>query len=613
MDYNNLIIELRQKKASGVFNNGDFNTTLSKCIEIRENDEIIINKAFVDTQAQTDQKIIIEEEYGQIMLRLETYLYHTNNDETDKVYSDPATLNDGMDYIWCNSTAAGDVPAGYHTITQLEIVYDDNIPGRNKSGGWGDSTNGQFPVLLNYIDMNGAPALYPVEIPFQKIYPKVPDSFQSFVAVEITCKDGSINMNTTNPNNNWLKNRALLNPNIPAGHSKTPTDSVLTPYKFASYVYLDAGSYLPEDICNKVNNTLTTNNNFNSYFSVDNIVNSGFLKHSGQQKNTPATALDQFCRVDGEKIFRFDTSPKADGSARPKYWFGASLIELAWDTDSNMFFWKYIHQPNYNGTTGAIVSNMGQDKATNLFFHSGKNGGVIFSQLDAMVSDQTSKHFGNGDTQYDFWDAKLGFNVNHIIRGFNQTTPAKAIGSGLFHTISIKNHGNGFDTTSARPNLDSIIQKSSFKTVIGDPTTLSSTNDLTTEIYAEKSVLNSLVLDYGFYYVELQAGFQTEIIAGDTTTKNISGILNRYYSLGAYTSGGQESGIVYQHKGETLYLRDVRVRILDSDRNLANKIGEDNSVFIQIIRGNPNQTTDTNKIKQTQEKEQIKQQKFNNK
>ena len=114
--------------------------------------------------------------------------------------------------------------------------------------------------------------------------------------------------------------------------------------------------------------------------------------------------------------------------------------------------------------------------------------------------------------------------------------------------------------------------------------------------------------------MELQAGFQTEIIAGDTTTQNISGILNRYYSLGAYTSGGQESGIVYQHRGATMYLRDIRIRILDSDRNLANSIGEDNSVFIQIMRGNQTPLTPyAQQIKQTEEKEQIKQQKALNK
>ena len=47
--------------------------------------------------------------------------------------------------------------------------------------------------------------------------------------------------------------------------------------------------------------------------------------------------------------------------------------------------------------------------------------------------------------------------------------------------------------------------------------------------------------------------------------------------------------MVYTHTGSPIYLNDIKIRILDSDRKLATFLGPDNSVFLQIQRANPNQ------------------------
>ena len=578
MDYNNLLIEARQKNGSNVYNNGDWNTTLSKPIKIEAGDQIVINKAFVDTQAQTDQKIIIEQEFGQITLHLENYLYSTNwnNTEQDKLQQEGTTQNDGQDYFFCYSKPATDVaPAGYHTITKLEVSWD----GSRVPHGWGDGTG-----LIEFIGLDDQPHEYRVTVPQKDVVNGVPDSYSQFVTTSFTCKDGTIKQ-STKKGNNWSHISCNLTKPIPPPNSETaPVSKSIYPYTFPLDIPISAGSYDPVELCGKINDAMTTNLNANVEFPVNNLSDNNFLKHSGMALT--GANPDYFCKSDGNQFYSYQTGNRPNGDPRPFYWFGANQVELDWDDAESRFYWKFLHAPVY-GTGGTLTSRVIKDEQTNQFFHLGKNGGIVWASLSATCTDSKSIHF---QESYDFWEKKLGFNLSSLCRQVEVKKEHQIIGGAFFHTWFFNNHGNGLDTTSARPNIDSLVDKINFQTV-PDPSTVNSDNDLTMEIYAVKSVMESIVLDYGFYYVEIQAGFQTEIISGDTVTQNISGILNRFYSLGAYTSGGQESGLVYTHRGADMYLRDVRIRILDSDRNLANSIGEDNTVFIQVIRGQPPQLT----------------------
>ena len=303
--------------------------------------------------------------------------------------------------------------------------------------------------------------------------------------------------------------------------------------------------------------------------------------------------------------------PRGDGSRymtitpESRYWIGANQIEIDYDDNTNLFFWKFLHSPLYNsGST--IVSSIGKNTTTapsaptNPYFHIGKVGGACFHNLSA-----TSLKTG---LTIDFWKSKLGFNNKSTTDSYgvfhqgicvDYTETTKTLGGNTYTLPSFNNLADGISTTSARPNLDSLIDKvelNNFRKVVADPTTLFSSNDLTTEISASDIVIESLLYKFGFYYIEIQAGFQNEIISEDSQsynisnsiTQNISGIVNRYYSLGSFTSseGGSQ---VYTHQGQPIYLNDIKIRILDSDRKLAQFLGDDNTIFLQIQRGNPNQ------------------------
>jgi hypothetical protein len=65
---------------------------------------------------------------------------------------------------------------------------------------------------------------------------------------------------------------------------------------------------------------------------------------------------------------------------------------------------------------------------------------------------------------------------------------------------------------------------------------------------------------------------------------NIVQGLNAYHDHVIYTSAGSEASILYQHKGEPVLLSSFDIRILDSDKVLAENIGEDSTVFLNIIK-----------------------------
>jgi hypothetical protein len=129
-----------------------------------------------------------------------------------------------------------------------------------------------------------------------------------------------------------------------------------------------------------------------------------------------------------------------------------------------------------------------------------------------------------------------------------------------------------------------LVDKATFNVLPADPTTISSINDLTTEIYAPISRVSNNYLQYGFFYIEVQAGLTNTIVNDTSITRNINAIVSRYYSQGSYTSMESDNTLLYIHKGVPLYLKDIRIRILDSDRNLVTNVGSDNSVFVSVTR-----------------------------
>jgi hypothetical protein len=65
---------------------------------------------------------------------------------------------------------------------------------------------------------------------------------------------------------------------------------------------------------------------------------------------------------------------------------------------------------------------------------------------------------------------------------------------------------------------------------------------------------------------------------------SIMSIVSRYYNVANYTSGSSDSSIAYTHKGASLLLTSFNCRILNSDKTPALGLGQDNSIFLEIIK-----------------------------
>lgn len=282
------------------------------------------------------------------------------------------------------------------------------------------------------------------------------------------------------------------------------------------------------------------------------------------------------------------------------YWIGASQIELAFDNNSNLFSWKNLHLPILDEAvvTAKIFANSGGGSTSN--FWGTKAAGVAFSNLKASK-------VSNGD-EFDFWTGKLGFNLiektdpdtgnaipSLLIRSTQQRKTDFGDAAETIVRPVYTNLGDGVTTVGQRPTIDSLIVKTialtaypNFRNPPATPENLSSTSELTTPIVAANVAIESDLLRFGYFFIRLQAGFTSELVSEGQISEDLIGIINRYYSLGSFTSS-EGSTLVYTHKGSPIYLNDIRITILDSSKNIAPELGSDNTIFLAITRGQESQ------------------------
>jgi len=123
----------------------------------------------------------------------------------------------------------------------------------------------------------------------------------------------------------------------------------------------------------------------------------------------------------------------------------------------------------------------------------------------------------------------------------------------------------------------------------------SSTIQYTTFINGNEISKSTPSIQFGYFLIEFDMKLSTSFLTNDEYNRQIKGVCERYYSSGNYTfSSG--SGIEYIHKSnEPIYLSSIHCRILDSDKKIITNLGDDNTIFIQIVRGNIEENKDSGK------------------
>tara|TARA_B110000902_G_C14276863_1_gene575260 strand:+ start:68 stop:1897 length:1830 start_codon:yes stop_codon:yes gene_type:complete len=604
MSNNNVTIELKQQNAINVRSNGDWSNSISENIAINEGDSLLISKTFIDTTSQSDSKIIIPND---IKVEVDFCRYFTSiihNSPTaptqaveNKVYTGndfegrtPAAtyFQDGLDYIQNQQTSSGNYGPNVRLITELQIHSEKTSQVQTVMGS---ATDPQVPVSFTYIAPDGKTRLQYSMIVDPKSIPSIGKTTRK-VAVRFYCDVTKPFIAVNGNNRKGLEGTGIWNGqygqnldpyriDVIGSTDNIPISEVLSPHIQVISTIIPKGEYTSTALVGLLNNSFqnnyidgsvaTTTIPVNPLLRSSNLSTLGeddiWVNQNSHGGATVALTKLAFCK-------------QINGTINP-WWHGSSLCNLNFNPSTNTFFWQYLHMPYYD-ITGNIIAEFQENTSTSDIFFAGKNSGIVLTGLFATNNDPS---LSNYQEIYDFWGGNLGFDVPSITSSFVLTeNPVSLASNYIFHEIV--NYGNSISTTTGRPVLDGMIGKSAthHPFIVPPITSFSETIDLTLEIYAKNSVLNPLQLDYGYFLIEIQGGFKTKMISSTEITHNISAIVNRYYSLGSYTSSSSDASLIYTHSGAPLYLNSFNIRILDSSRNQALNLDDDNTVYLQIIR-----------------------------
>jgi len=554
----NIILELREKDGVEI-SNGSYEVNLSVPITINEGDTILMKQCMIDT-ISTSNQIVIPDDLT-LVIHNGIYVNDWVTDNASKknvIFSNGSNAGAGSGYGGNHipyKITGDELPAGY----SYYIGYSWDAPSF--------STNA-VQVTYQYINLNNQkitffgnlPANYTKQVPYNDPFSIIAKTGSVIIiapSVEYLSKEG------------WDAINPILNP--------TPiANATYTPYIFESNITIKAGSYNPSDLAIRISEALSQNNAGLKTFGAIVSSSNNFLKSSNlfdvgepQPDGSTGNILEavQFIADDGSLSFTFNTSSN--------YWIGSSELALEYDPATDKFNFTFLHMPQYNAGATVVYYGMQNKTVANTFFASAKNGGVFFESLSAV--DSKGKYF-------DFWSGVLGFDLSTLCVKYTEIPNLFNIPNSKFY---IPYFVDGVNTTNGFYGLASaIVSGENYYKVpsITGSTPITSTIDNTINIISSKTTAE-LINTYSHFLVEADLKFQNNFY-GINTTRNIQGIVSKYYSQGSYTFGDSSNSVQYTHSGNALILKSIRVRILTSNKVLDPNIGNDNTVYFQIIKAN---------------------------
>lgn len=421
---------------------------------------------------------------------------------------------------------------------------------------------------------------------------------------------------------------AFIDPNSRSGIGARPLilNVSTSPHQSADQTYdiygdeisfqIDSGFYDPSDIAELLTEKIV------------NIEFNGELNHKNYEvSRNPLLKTIQQIRIDENKEieffdinesnprkFKYQTSATQNNNLL-NYIIGSSQFGLSYNQGEDKMEILSIHnslfnsrfnpanapqnagQPSVQSTSPEvrIVRNkcadndLSRSKATK--FVCNKNSGIYLTKLEPI----------------ELWygeDSQFKFSGNIIPQYKTKTfTTVDSVGnSSTNKVISPIELVEGVNITSDEAGLDEIIQKKIDSSVVGgifvaggfqafdiqkpllqDESIISDVIGSNTIIAENK--IGSSILDEGAYYkVSIDMGIKNELL-GNNNNNTISSIISKYYSQNSYTSSYSEGSIPYLHSSdEPLYVSNIRVRILDPNNSVSERIGDRNSVFLEVLK-----------------------------
>lgn len=628
--------------------NGVWTTNIQAGNELylEEGDTLICRNSYIDTKAEAQQKIIVPE--GGLDVSIKFYYYSVNWNGNAREYISNSTWrqtngsvripinptdnkvlpqSDGKLYLACNVTNDG---SDFRFQKSLTYVGQNALQGV-----------GGFNVFIRYNDINGNVATKLVELP---AYFEFGWGTDSQLDINVLYKNTApFPLGQDSPIACFLPNTSLSNPEPDLslrmdGTGREFKDTVIQaftdPTTLSGKVFSPAtgfvnfnipqGNYDPNELCETIN-TLTTQHGPNAPTLQNLADNQLLIPVSGTDSNGdfPNMALNNFIRFqeDGDDTvdgygFTYQTSGGAPNI------LGASQFVLDFDEDTNRFSFQFLHTPVYSqadgtngGTTllGGFCSAQGwsgdQENQPNPNlptnrYRVGKNCGILLTDLQPAS----------------LWSDQLGFDLDRFKRdpqtgkqtnvpnpdcilvavnqkskngnGVEYTTNGLQTGLPLFYTLP----KDGKQMTNGFLGVNTIFeQASNFQKQV----TLSAPSDKgeakshfvaleqqTQDITAGDSLFSATSgkTTFGYFLIEVQAQFQNNYVNTVGNFKHIVAVVSRYYEKESYTSSTSADSIIYTHSGEPVLINSFRCRILDSDKRVADNIGNDNTVILELVK-----------------------------
>lgn len=576
----NNIIELRQADSNQVNANGDYETLLGKDIILNNGDILALKSAFIDTKPEGN--IIIDSDTT-LTIQFIPYItdwYFKDGDKINYYNRDNSeallskTIN-GLDFVPYYYTTGGTIE-GYQTITAVKYV---GFPTTNPPPG-------DFTATYSYINITGQTIIFhttiipPFNPPLDGI--EVVDPLSDIIA-----KIGSFTL-LNNQQTMGSVYGLFYEPNPIVISPTPPTLDTWNPYIFETTITIPQGNYSPSYLSLFISEQLTQNNS-QDLPTIPNLTQTPFLKTSNKYdagqpmpngaKNPDGSPI--LIGSEGTMFIATDNSLRFQFAENKHYFIGTSQVALEYDTDSNKMVWQFLHFPMYDNVSGTNISVRYQyynNNPDNNIIATAKNGGILLTGLGSV--DINGK-------QTNFWNNILGFDLGKICVNPHAGYVPTILGlDGYIQTLGTTTHG--VNMTTGFYGIDTVVVKQQSKWFVEEQLTsfddniLCSTINNTIAIEASTTI-NQLINKYSHYIIQVDFTLSNNFIGVDTY-RNISGIISKYYSDNDYTFGDSEGAIQYQHVGQPVQIKSIKVRILTSAKVLDPELGSDNTLFFQLIK-----------------------------
>ena len=579
----NQVIELKEKDSINSTNNGDYSINLKENILLEEGDQLYIKKTFIDTVTIDSELIYLPDDVNIEM----DYVVYGINYQPEQVTPYPSPpfqssaavvctgwkptdpggttyggglmpIISGERYVFCDEAK---VAGSGQIVTVMYIQRLTNLPTTDTIG------NGR-PYQLEYNDILGVPRVLHGNLPTQKVNPAMLDLGLKF---NIICQEDSLKFVMTN--DNWVLSN--LDRSIPI---RTDAQDITNPYSYEPMLYkhsfvIESGNYTPVEMASILSDKCQTVQPNDKFTNVNQLKSPFLQSDSSLQKLYLPTTTEQIEVLSSitNSIYAFQYT-KGDGSELDlPLWQGASQVSFSFDK-FNKFSLDYAHTPWYSTTADSadIACSI-----QNYFF------GITPLAGTAFTLTQHSGIAFTGLTPKSFWEGKLGFNVGEMTI-FPQAGVNEAGGDGYYYPLI--DFENGKNVVTGQLIQDMLIKKSTLFYQTSNLIGQVFLSDLTTPIVAPNPPFANEVNKNGYYLIEIGNKILNKFIGPNQNFNNIQSIVSTYFSLNSYTLGTSSDSIIYTHSGAPIPISSFDIRILDSNKNLAANLGNDNSIYLELIK-----------------------------